>query len=103
MEGSYPRPGSRRHHGRHHAKPHQCNRPEGSARSCVRVTGHHIAEGAGGEPLTRHSNCEKSPCVPVLRNLTSPSSYSDSPSAMTCVDPWIWLKMFSNSTGLDLS
>ena len=56
-----------------------------------------------GTLVTRHSNCEKRPCDPDVRNRTTPSSYSDSPSAITWVGAWIWLKMFSNSTGLDLS
>jgi hypothetical protein len=59
--------------------------------------------GATGSPFTRQSKCENRPCEPLVRNLTTPSSYSDSPSAMTCTGAWIWLKMFSKRTGLDLS
>jgi hypothetical protein len=34
-----------------------------------------------------------------LRKLITPSSYSLSPLAITCVGAWIWLKMFSKLTG----
>src|SRR5262245_16646956 len=46
--------------------------------------GIYIAAAAGGLP-TVQSNDEKRPCEPLLLNRTTPSSYSASPSAMTCV------------------
>src|SRR4030095_11232037 len=89
------------HHRRHHGQPRQRERPHAGGGRRVRVCGHHIEPYAA--PATRHSKLGERPCDPALRNRTTPSSYSESPSASTCVGAWIWLKMLSNNTGLLLS
>ena len=104
MEGAHPRPGGRRHHRRHHAEPHQRQRQEARAGNSVRVSSHHIGARRATGTLTRHSKCENRPCDPVVRNDDHAIVGTRTRRrASTCVGAWIWLKMFSNSTGFDLS